>query len=69
MHSAKTSIGDQKKMRAHILKANCCSKVHNTHLKLALPISGYVPSKVFGQKELVSTNMIHKFRGNLNRNF
>ena len=28
--------------RAHIFKANCCLKVHNAHLKLALPISGQV---------------------------
>ena len=26
--------------RTHISKANCCVKVHNVHLKLALPISG-----------------------------
>ena len=29
----------------HIFEANCCLKVHNAHLKLALPISAISQSK------------------------
>ena len=31
--------------RARIFEANCRLKVHNAHLKLALPISGYVTKR------------------------
>ena len=37
---------------AHIFKANCCLKVQDVHLKLALPILGYMENSVMQWTEL-----------------
>ena len=43
----------KKKLRAHILKADCGLKVHNAYFKLAFPNPGCVLTKGFGQKTFV----------------
>ena len=44
--------------RARTFKVNCCLNIHNAHLKILLPISGYGytfatgPCIKYGQKEV-----------------
>ena len=42
----KAAVPIEMPQRARTLKVNCCLKVHNAHLKLLSPISGYVIENV-----------------------